>query len=471
MRRRAVVAWSVLWSIGCAAPGSDLPGGGALDPGGKSDGTGERDPVAAIADWNAGLSADDRHAKFCKMAASPFVFYRGTNHLFWADLGRDARLAELGSPLTETWIQGDLHPENLGTFDDDDGVIVYGVNDFDESVIADYQLDLWRMAASLVLVAEDNGERDRDRQASVIDAFVESYLDAMDDYSCGDGELDAKFDEHGVSGRLNDLIDDVAGDESREQMLESWTEVIEGERLFDLSLAKLEAAPPQQDAELREAMAGYLDTLSGGLDSDPGYFAVKDVARRLLAGTGSLGTPRYYVLIEGKSGDPDDDRILDVKRQGMPTAIVFAEPDRRARYSASFDNHAERHAAAYKAMMDDTDDHLGWMALSDGFYSVRERSFAKDALGLDELESIDDFRQVAADWGEILAATHARADDDFDPALVGHSVDSEITELVDGRHDHVRALVRDVAFTYAGVVVDDWLQFVDQLAPLDCLAE
>ena len=44
---------------------------------------------------------------------------------------------------------------------------------------------------------------------------------------------------------------------------------------------------------------GYQQTLTGGLDPDDDYFRVLDVARRLNAGTGSLGTPRFYVLIDG----------------------------------------------------------------------------------------------------------------------------------------------------------------------------
>lgn len=72
--------------------------------------------------------------------------------------------------------------------------------------------------------------------------------------------------------------------------------------------------------------SGYGETLTGGLGWDTDYFRVKSVARRLAAGTGSLGTPRFYLLIEGPSADQDDDVILDVKRQGTPTAHAYITP-------------------------------------------------------------------------------------------------------------------------------------------------
>lgn len=40
-----------------------------------------------------------------------------------------------------------------GWFDDDQGDIDYAINDFDEAVIGDCQLDVWRLATSLALVA------------------------------------------------------------------------------------------------------------------------------------------------------------------------------------------------------------------------------------------------------------------------------------------------------------------------------
>lgn len=455
MKLTAVLALALL--AGCVdAPATfDDPAGG----GGKADGPSERDVIAMIAAWNHDLSAADRDAKYCKMAQSPFAFFRGTNHLFWTDLAGDPRLDEFGSSGTRTVIQGDMHAANLGAFDDDGGVVVYDLNDFDEALVADYQYDLWRMATSIALVARaaDLGEHDP------IDDFTEAYLDAMHAFHGTDDEIDAVA----LPAVLDDFVDHVSDHESRAEMLDDWTIVDAGGRRFDLTNPELAAVDAAREAELRAAMPAYGATLSGGLSFDPAYFAVKSVAARLDAGIGSAGRPRFYLLVEGASSADADDRILDVKLETLPTAYVFLPAAERAAYDAAFPNPAERVAHAEKAMLDHVDDHLGWMHLSDGDYAVRERSPYKKSYALDEIDSAGELEDLATAWGTILAADHARADRDFDSALVPGSVDAAIDNLTDHHHDDVRDLVRDLARAYADQVEADYATFVAGV-PLSC---
>ena len=116
-----------------------------------------RDIVKIIEDWNADIPTRDRRSKYARMATSPFVFYRATNHLFWADFATDKRLKHFGDERTKTWLKGDMHAENFGAlFAITKVKSFYDFNDFDDSIIADYQFDLWRMAVSLVLVVRQN---------------------------------------------------------------------------------------------------------------------------------------------------------------------------------------------------------------------------------------------------------------------------------------------------------------------------
>ncbi len=409
--------------------------------------------------WNHDLSAADRAAKYCKMAESPFAFFRGTDHLFWADLAHDARLDEFGSSATRTVIQGDLHVANIGAFDDDRGVVVYDLNDFDEALVADYQYDLWRAATSITLVARAADLHDHD----ALDDFTEAYLDAMHVFHGTDDELDAVA----LPGVLDDFVDHVTSHESRAEMLADWTVVDGTGRHFDLTNPDLAAVDPAREAELRAAMPAYGTTLSGGLAFDPAYFAVKSVAARLGAGIGSAGRPRFYLLVEGPSTADSDDRILDVKLETVPTAYVFLSSAERAAYDAAFPNPAARVVRAEKAMLDHVDDDLGWMQLSDGDYAVRERSPYKKDYALDEIADDDELEELAGAWGTILAADHARADQDFDSALVSGSVDAAIDNLTDHHHDDVRDLVRGLAREYADQVEADYATFIAGV-PLSC---
>jgi uncharacterized protein (DUF2252 family) len=419
--------------------------------------------IDEISSWNAWLDDDNRQAKYCKMVASPYIFYRGTNHLFWKDFAADSRLANFGNDKTKTWLQGDLHAYNFGSYDNDDGEVIYELNDFDEAMVADYQYDVWRMAVSLVLIARENNTLSASEQEDMIDAFSESYLDTMADYRGNDQEQDMYFTEANTYGKLDDFLDDVEDDESRVKMLDKWTDEINNVRRFDLSYEKLGDASSDEKAAIIGAMSAYGTTLQGGLNYDSAYFQVKDVARRLLAGTGSLGTPRYYVLIEGASDSQNDDRILDVKRQSKPTAYRFLGQAVQTEYDALFSNDAERHALGYLALTNHTDDHLGWMTLTDGDYSVRERSPYKESFPAETLDTTTRFNKLAEQWGLVLATAHARADKDFSDTYVAYSVDKQIDEETDGEHAAFRALVREIAFDYADQVQLDWQVFYDWL--------
>ena len=420
--------------------------------------------VAEIEAFNASLSADARHSKYCKMASSPFVFYRGVNHLYWKDLASDRRLGLFGGDRTKIWLQGDLHAYNYGSFDNDKGKVVYDLNDFDEVIIADYQMDVWRMAVSLVLIAEQNGGFPTSSLAEILDSLSESYLDTTASYRGNDDERDASFTAANTYGPLDNFLRDIEDSESRRDMLDKWTNAGTGGRIFDRSLAKLTAADPAVEAEIRAAMPRYQTTVARRLQNDPDYFAVKDVARRLAAGTGSLGVPRYYVLIDGQTDGQDDDRILDVKKQGLPSAYPYLTASEHSQIDRAATAQARRTIAGYRALASDADDHLGWMRLSDGDYSARERSPYTEAFPTETLTSKSQFIDMAEQWGMILASAHARSDKDHDASIIDYSFDKQVDILTDGHHGAFRALLREVASVYAAQVNEDYRSFTAHLA-------
>ena len=420
--------------------------------------------ITEIEDFNASIPT--RQDKYCKMATSAFVFYRGTDHLYWKDLATDRRLGLFGGERTKIWLQGDLHAYNFGSFDNDDDIVVYDLNDFDEVVIADYQMDLWRMATSLVLIARDNGELSSSDVADILDAFSESYLDTVASYRGNNDERGMYYDAQATYGRLDNFLEDVESTESRREMLDKWTIDVGSTRDFNLTLEKLAAVDPAVDAEIRAAMDSYRATVANSLQDDASYFEVKDIALRLGAGTGSLGVPRYYVLIEGKTSGDNDDRILDVKQQGLPSAYPYLSASERSMLDQFDGNQAQRTIVGYRALAVGADDHLGWMSLSDGVYSVRERSPYKEAFPTETLDTNSRFLDMAEQWGAILATAHARSDKDYDSSYISYSFDKQVDLLTDHRHSEFRSLVREVAEVYADQVADDYLAFTDHIAGL-----
>ncbi len=109
--------------------------------------------------------------KYARMSRSPFTFLRATNSLFWQDFVNDSRLSKFGNAQTKNSILGDCHVDNFGAYNNNKGEIIFDLNDFDESIVADYQYDLWRLATSIILVAEENYIISKYDHKEIIDSF------------------------------------------------------------------------------------------------------------------------------------------------------------------------------------------------------------------------------------------------------------------------------------------------------------
>src|SRR5215469_13597152 len=127
--------------------------------------------------WVASSIPLDRPAlafKHRQMALGLFPFFRATFYRWaqiWREVGGDA--ASAPSLLAV----GDLHVENLGTWRDIEGRLIWGINDFDEAYRLPYTLDLVRLAASAHAAVVDEHLSIRPRDAS--DAVLEGYRDAL----------------------------------------------------------------------------------------------------------------------------------------------------------------------------------------------------------------------------------------------------------------------------------------------------
>ena len=109
--------------------------------------------------------------KHTHMAEAPFPFFRATFYRWiqlWPEVCPD--LAKAPAVLAI----GDLHIENFGTWRDEEGRLIWGVNDLDEAWPASYALDLVRLSTSAYLAI--SGEH-LGREAA--EAIEEGYRDAL----------------------------------------------------------------------------------------------------------------------------------------------------------------------------------------------------------------------------------------------------------------------------------------------------
>ncbi len=97
------------------------------------------------------LVKSDLAFKHKQMRSDPFLFFRATYYR-WAQLWLEycPKLARVATVLAV----GDLHLENFGTWRDEEGRLIWGVNDFDEAHPMAFTNDLVRLAVSALLAGE-----------------------------------------------------------------------------------------------------------------------------------------------------------------------------------------------------------------------------------------------------------------------------------------------------------------------------
>lgn len=418
-----------------------------------------RNIIDEIINQNTQIKASDRTAKYCKMADSPFMFYRGTNHLFWMDFVGDERLQKFSNSNTKIWIQGDLHTDNFGSFHTNQGKIIYNLNDFDEAIIADYQYDLWRFAISLVLVADQNKIKSQSTE-KIINQFIDSYLHTLTQIKDQKQTSIVEFTANNTQPLLSKFLKTIEDKNSRKKLLKKWTQKTNQGQQFIQDNHRLETITLDQKQQLQTAMVNYGKTLTSNFKYSPEHFYIKDAARRILAGTGSLGTPRYYLLVEGETKSPKDDIILDIKLQSKPTAYQYFSDNEIQQYNILFKNDAQRYKIGQLALIGTVDNYLGWLELNNGYYSVRELSPYKESFPTDKLTKTKNMIEMAEQWGEILAHSHTRTYKNLDPGFIPNSLATEVTKLTKNRQQEFRQLLRSIAIEYSDQVESDWKTFI-----------
>ena len=421
----------------------------------------------ALNGFNGNISASARDAKYAKMDDSAFVFYRGTAHWYYQDMQAYNVIAssDFYHQDAKVWLQGDLHVQNYGAFDDDTETVVFDLNDFDESWVESYLYDVYRASASLILVAKAQGFTQSSQQQAIVDAFSEYYLDTLESYRLNNNEHDFKLTKANAYGRLDEFLTDAQNDNSRKKMLNKWSIDGGAARYFDLNNPDLAPVSSGLKSAIVGAIGQYHQHLTSSLAGNSSYFTVLDVAERLNAGTGSLGTERYYVLIEGSSSGDDDDRILDVKLQGLPSIYPFISANSQAHMMAFYPLTQQgcRVTDAQKALLNDADDHLGCATVNGKSFSVRERSAYKESFDTSELTSITRFTKLAQQWAMVLASAHARADQDANSQIVATNFEQVMDDIADTKHSEFRAEVFAFATAYAAQVESDYLRFLTLL--------
>lgn len=397
--------------------------------------------------------------KVQKMSASPFAFYRGTAHLFFADMVTRPASMYTSYATSQTWLNGDMHLGNIGGFRDANGNFVYDTTDFDEGYWGPYGWDLRRMAVSIVLAASENGLGSTERQQLVRD-FLDAYLNKMGDFRGTDEELSYRLTAGNTSGEVKNVIQKSAS-QTRSDLLSKYTTLVSSRRVF-LTSTDMQAVSGARYSEIQSAVASYVSTIPSAKRYANSYYTVKDVRQKLGSGVGSLGRYRYYVLVEGPSTSQSDDVILQLKQEST-SVVAAAAPGNFPAWA--YDSHeGARATKSMKANLSNTDRLAGWSTLGGAPYFVREKSPYEADFDYTRLTSYGAFSTAVQYMGKVVAKNHALSDKDYDATLKPYSIDKEIDDVLTGNKSEFKDELVQFAVDYAAQVKLDFQSFMSAYA-------
>src|SRR5271167_186792 len=135
-----------------------------------------KDPVAILEAQAKTRLQELIPVRYARMLMSPFAFLRGTAAVMAQDLGP--------SQVTGLQVQlcGDMHVSNFGVFASAERSLVFGINDFDETIPGPWEWDLKRLATSAVVAGQFIGKGHDDRE-TYSRAIVSSYRQHIHEYA------------------------------------------------------------------------------------------------------------------------------------------------------------------------------------------------------------------------------------------------------------------------------------------------
>ncbi len=269
--------------------------------------------------------------RYGRMLVSPFTFYRGAAAIMAADLAASPR-----SGIT-TQLCGDAHLMNFGVFASPERRLVFGINDFDETLPGPWEWDVKRLAASFAIAGRDNGYSAKERQ-KVLMTVGAAYRDAMHQFA-DMPNLALWYSHLDVADMLAQLTTDfdstarkraktnLAKARTRDSMQASdkLTHLVDGERRIISDPPLVQPIEELIDAadrdEFMDWLLGLLRGYQGSLQSDRRHlleqFRLVHAARKVV-GVGSVGTRAWILLLLGRD---DNDPLFLQAKEAQPSVL------------------------------------------------------------------------------------------------------------------------------------------------------
>jgi hypothetical protein len=357
--------------------------------------------------------------RYGRMLVSPFTFYRGAAALMASDLSDGTRTG------LHAQLCGDAHLMNFGTYAAPDRRMVFGINDFDETLPGPFEWDVKRLVASFAVAGRDRGFNPKVRNAINLEV-VKGYRLAMQGFAAM-RNLDIWYARLDIEALMRDveaslspeaiarMKDNVAKARTKDSLkaFSKLTRLVDGEPRFvsdpplivriDELLAEGEASVTKEALQL--LIRSYRRSLATDRRRLLERFRYVDMARKVV-GVGSVGTRAWIILMLGRDGD--DPLLLQAKE--AQTSVLEPHLGKSAT-----NNHGQRVVDGQRMMQSESDILLGWLRTRGLDGNLRDFYFRQlwDAKGSAQVEVMEPAGMAAYArlCGWTLAKAHARSGD------------------------------------------------------------
>lgn len=377
------------------------------------------EPLAILEGQSAQRMPDLIPIRYGRMAASPFAYFRGAAAVMAGDVAMTPT-----SGLT-TQLCGDAHLLNFGIFETPERSLVFGLNDFDETLPGPFEWDVKRLAASVEIAGRELGFGAVARRKATV-AAVRAYREATGEFA-EMRNLDvwyARLPARELKVRLEELADRRSSAEAKKRIrqalqrdhLRAFERLVErdGDSLRFISNPPLltpveDLLEGEQRDRYVEVVRAFLRQYRSSVSSDRQQlvesYRFVHMARKVV-GVGSVGTRAWVVLFVGRdSGDP---LLLQLKEAPASVLSPFAGPTR-------FPSEGRRVVEGQRLMQAAGDhllgcyDLLAWDGHHRDFY-VRQLWDGKASIDVSRLTP-KGLRVYGESCGWTLARGHARSGD------------------------------------------------------------
>jgi uncharacterized protein (DUF2252 family) len=232
--------------------------------------------------------------KYDAMYNDRYRFFRATAHLFFEDISTYSFLQS----TPHTWLCGDLHLENYGSYKGDNRLAYFNVNDFDECILGPCSFDIVRMLCSIFVASGNLGVTKQDADY-LCNYFTNTYFEKLEQ-----GYIRV-LEKETTKGIVKEFLTEIES-RKRKKFLESKTILKKNGRKLIIDNIHLVALPDSEKEQLVRLYTRWSEKMQHAE-----FYKIRDIAIRI-AGTSSLGLRRYAVLIEGK-GSPNENYLLEMK--------------------------------------------------------------------------------------------------------------------------------------------------------------